>query len=150
LQRRASFAYKGVAERTPPRATGGRQTAASGRKGDFAEMSDPVGLLFGILLLVIAGSFVWRYLRSGSLTGALLGGKIESTIGEITLSRAGLSSSVLRIHVMRETGQSDPFLGLSVVSKAPLGASMVPVRLTRAQVQELQTMLQQALPQLAA
>ena len=112
-------------------------------------MSDGISLLFWLVFIGIAGSFVWRYLRAGSLTGALLGGTIESTLGEITLSRNGFSSSVLKIHIIRNRASAEPFLGLSVVSKAPLGASMVPVKVSRNQVQELQTLLQQAASRLA-
>jgi hypothetical protein len=112
-------------------------------------MSDPIGTVFWLFFLAIAGSFVWRYFRSGSLTGALLGGTIESTLGEITLSKSGLSSSVLKVHVLRDPKTQESFLGLSVVSKASLGANMVPVKLSRSQTKELQALLQQADSRLA-
>ena len=75
---------------------------------------------FWIFPLAIFGFFVWRYFRSGSVTGALLGGRITSTVGEIKLQSSGLSSSVLKVHILVTSADAHPQVALAVVSKADL------------------------------
>lgn len=99
-------------------------------------------IFFGIFGLVVA-SFAWRYFRNGSLTGALLGGKITREIGQASLSSGTVSSQNLKVNVL-ESSSGESFVGLSLVSKAPMAASMVPVKLSRPQAQELIQLLQQA------
>jgi len=99
--------------------------------------------IFFVFFALFAGSFVWRYFRSGSLTGALLGGTISKSIGEITLASGKMSSRTLHIYSM-VSSDGEKFVGVSIVSKATLGASMVPFRLTKMQANELALMLQQA------
>ena len=99
--------------------------------------------IFFLFFALFAGTFVWRYLRSGSLTGAFLGGRITKTIGQIELSSGSLSSRVLHVYSMR-SADGETFVGVSIVSKAALAASMVPYRLSKAQASELALMLQQA------
>ncbi|HEY2346924.1 MAG TPA: hypothetical protein VGH80_13785 [Xanthomonadaceae bacterium] len=100
--------------------------------------------IFPAFFLVFFGTFVFRYIRNGSLTGALLGGRIKRTTGEIALSGGQFTSRVLSVHVLEPTSGEKPFVALSIVSKAPLGASMIPVKLTFAQAQQLIALLQQA------
>ena len=52
---------------------------------------DPFDYLFPALFLLVVGTFAFRFIRHGSLTGAFLGGHIKQTIGEIILSNNGLS-----------------------------------------------------------
>jgi hypothetical protein len=99
--------------------------------------------IFFLFVAVFVGTFVWKYFRSGSLTGALLGGKISKSIGEIQLSSGNMSSRVMRVYSMKSS-DGEKFVGLSIVSKAAFGASMAPFRLTNAQAGELALMLQQA------
>jgi hypothetical protein len=56
--------------------------------------------IFPFIPLAVFALFAWRYFRRGSLVGALLGGKLTETIGEISLSSQGLSSRVLRVSLM--------------------------------------------------
>ena len=99
--------------------------------------------LFLIFFLFIAGTFAWKYFRTGSLTGAMLGGKINREIGQIDLARTTTSSEVLRVFSM-ESSSGEKFVGISVVSKAALGASMVPFRMSATQAQELARLLESA------
>lgn len=100
--------------------------------------------LFFLFFVLIVGNFAWRYLRSGrSLTGALLGGRVTREIGEVTLNGGSFTSQVLRVMAMEES-TGEKFIAVSVVSKAPMGASMVPYKLSRTQAQELVALLQQA------
>jgi len=111
---------------------------------------DPFDYLFPAFFLVVVGTFVFRFIRHGSLTGAFLGGHIKQTIGEVTLSKSGSSSRILRVQTMDAEVGEKPCVALSIVSKAPLGASLVPFKLTFTQAQELARLLQQASGERAA
>jgi len=87
--------------------------------------------------------FAWRFFRSGSLTGALLGGSIEREFGEISLDGGALHSQKLKVYAMKSPS-GERFVGVSLVAKAPLGASMTPFKLTSAQARELAGLLTRA------
>ena len=105
---------------------------------------DPFDYLFPAFFLLVVGTFVFRFIRHGSLTGAFLGGHINQTIGEVALSKNGFSSRVLKVQTMDAEVGEKPCVALSIVSKAPLAASIVPFKLTSTQAQELAKLLQQA------
>jgi hypothetical protein len=111
---------------------------------------DPFDYLFPAFFLLAVGTFAFRFIRHGSLTGAFLGGHIKQTIGEVTLLRKGSSSRVLRVQTMDAEIGEKPCAALSIVSKAPLAASLVPFKLTSAQALELARLLQQASGERAA
>ncbi len=100
--------------------------------------------LLAAAVLLVLGSFGWRYLRSGSLVGALLGGRVRERIGETTLRSGKAGSSVVRVQLLDVAREPEPRIALSIVNRSPFGASMVPVRLTRAQAQELSELLLRA------
>jgi hypothetical protein len=100
-------------------------------------------VFFGFFALIV-GNFAWRFFRSGSLTGAILGGRVTREVGEIPLASGALSSTVLKVQAM-ESSEGEPVVALVVVSKAPLGASMMPIKLTKTRTRELMSLLQQAL-----
>ena len=87
--------------------------------------------------------FAWRFFRSGSLTGALLGGSIEREFDEISLDGGALHSQKLKVYAMKSPS-GERFVGVSLVAKAPLGASMTPFKLTSAQARELAGLLTRA------
>jgi len=99
---------------------------------------------FWVFFLAVLTHLLWKFFRNGfSLTGAMLGGRIIREIGEVPLAKGSFTSQVLRVLEL-ESSNGEKFLGLSVVSKAPLAASMVPYRLTRSQAQDLIGLLQKA------
>lgn len=100
--------------------------------------------IFPLIFVAVFGFIVWRYFRSGSLVGALLGGKLTETIGEISLSSQALTSRVLRVSLMAAPAGEAPELALSIISKAAFGASVVPFKLSHAQALELISLLQRA------
>ena len=100
--------------------------------------------IFPFVPLLVLGLFAWRYFKNGSLVGALLGGRVTETIGEVSLSSSGLTSRVLRVSFMEGPESEPKDIALAITSKAALGASVVPVRLTHAQAVELLTLLQRA------
>jgi len=100
--------------------------------------------IFPFIPLAVFAFLAWRYFRSGSLVGALLGGRLTETIGEISLSSRGLSSRVLRVSLMAAPPGESPELALAITSKAALGANIVPFKLSHAQALELISLLQRA------
>ena len=100
--------------------------------------------IFPFLPLVVLAFFGWRYFRSGSLVGALLGGKLVETIGEISLSSQAMSSRVLRVSLMAALPGQSPELAPAITSKAAFGASVVPFKLSHSQALELISLLQRA------
>jgi len=96
-------------------------------------------------LIFVAGIliFVLKFIRHGSLTGALLGGSIEKELAEIPLEGGRLSSQSLKVYTLRSPDGAS-FVGLSIVSKAPLSASMVPYRLSFEQARALSEVLNSA------
>lgn len=105
---------------------------------------DDVEIVFYVIPVAILGYFAWRYFKHGSLTGAMLGGRVSRTVGEVEISLSGFSSSVIRVGIL-ETGPAyAPEVALTVVSKAMLGASMVPLKLSADQARQLAVLLNQA------
>ena len=100
--------------------------------------------IFPLIPLALLGLFAWRYVRNGSLVGALLGGRLADTIGELPISSSGLTSRVLRISLLDTPGGGPHDIALAITSKAPFGASVVPVKLSHAQALELIALLQVA------
>jgi hypothetical protein len=100
--------------------------------------------IFPLIPLAVLAFFAWRYFRNGSVVGALLGGKLTETIGEIALSSNGLSSRVLRVSLMAAPPGESPELALAITSKAAFGASVVPFKLSHSQALELISLLQRA------
>lgn len=100
--------------------------------------------LFWLFFVGVLGHLAYRYFRNGgNLTGALLGGRIIREVGEIVLSESSFSSQRLRVFDM-ESPEGERFIGLSLVSKAPLAASMAPYRLSRGQARQMISLLQRA------
>ena len=95
-------------------------------------------------VLAILALFGWRYFKAGSLVGALLGGRIRETIGEITLDSGVASSRVLRVQTLEVGSEPELLVALAITSKAPFGASVVPIKLTRLQTLGLIALLQKA------
>ena len=62
-----------------------------------------VEYVFFAFLAFVAGQIAWRYVRSGSFTGAMLGGRITRDLGEIPIASGVASSTVLRVHLMRSS-----------------------------------------------
>ena len=99
---------------------------------------------FWLLPLAMVAYFAWRFFRNGSITGALLGGRITNTVGEIELESSALSSRLLKVHVLEAKSDSAPQVALAIVSKAALVASLVPIKLSQAQAKQLASLLERA------
>ena len=100
-------------------------------------------LFVAAIVVLVGGRFLYGRMKHGSWTGSLLKGRIDRTIGEITLS-SGFATQTLAVHSMRADAGAEGFVALVFVAKAPLGASMQPHRLTKRQARELASYLTQA------
>jgi hypothetical protein len=74
---------------------------------------------------------------------SLLGGSIEREFGEIPLEGGALHSQKLKVYAMKSPS-GERFVGVSIVAKAPLAASMTPFKLTSTQARELAGLLTRA------
>ena len=86
--------------------------------------------------------FVWRYFRYGSIAGSLLGGQITSTIGEIQLHSSFVRSKAIKVQKYEKSG--DAMVSISIISRAALGASIMPIALSKDQARELAKLLENA------
>lgn len=100
-------------------------------------------LLFAGVFVFVIGKLLYGRMRHGSWTGSFLGGSIERTVGEVALDSQMIASQILKVHVMKGAGED--FVAMVLVSKAPLGASMQPIKLTREQAGTLAGFLQEAM-----
>jgi len=103
-----------------------------------------VGMVHVLFALVILGVLAWRWYWYRSFTGALLGVRITEDIGEIELESQALSSRRLKVYAVQATPQDVPEVAIALVSKAALGASLIPIRLSHYQTRELVSMLEHA------
>ena len=100
--------------------------------------------VFWAIVAFVVANLAWRYFRSGSLTGAMLGGKIQREVGQTLISSGSFSSQTLKVYSM-ESSDGESFIGMSLIYKAPLAVSMQPIKLSKSQAQDLVRLLQQAL-----
>jgi hypothetical protein len=100
--------------------------------------------LFGLIPIAVVLFFAWNYYKRWSLTGALLGARVTRTVREITVASSGLSSTVITVHALETQPGVTPKIALALVSKAPIGASMVLVKLSGIQAGQLIDLLQKA------
>ncbi len=105
---------------------------------------DPFQFIFVGIFALVAGSFLFKRIKYGSWTGAFLGASIKREVGEVTLDRFQTATRTIKVATLENTNSNDDFVGLTLVSKAALGASMMPYKLTRQQALQLSSLLQEA------
>ena len=89
--------------------------------------------------------FGWKWYRYGSFTGATLDARITKTVGEITVSSSGITTTVLKINILEASPGTLPQIALVLISKAlPFGASMNAIKLSQIQAKQLIDLLQKA------
>lgn len=97
-----------------------------------------------VVMAAAIGGFLCSRLRFGSWTGAFLGASIKRTLGAVTFRSSWSWRQTLHVHVMEKSSAEELFIGLTLISKAPLAISMAPYKLTRAQALELAQLLESA------
>lgn len=103
-----------------------------------------IPFVIGAVFVFVIGKMLFGRMKHGSWTGSFLGGSIERTAGEIHIAGGMASSFVLKVHTMKPSGNGDEFVAMVLVAKAPMAASMQPIKLSRTQAQELAMLLQDA------
>jgi hypothetical protein len=101
-------------------------------------------IIFAAIFVLVGGRFIYGRIKHGSWTGALLGGSVERTFGELQLSKGAVSIQTLKVVSLRDANGQADFVGLVFTAKAPMGASMQPFKLTKSQAQELAAYLSMA------
>ena len=101
-------------------------------------------IVFTVFFVVGLGILGYRWYRYGGLAGAIFGAAVGRTIGAVSVTRSGGTSTVVKIHMLGPAGGHEQRVGMQLISKAPLGMSMVPIKLTAAQAQELGAFLESA------
>ena len=101
-------------------------------------------IVFFAIFALIAGRFLYGRLKYGSWTGAFLKGSIDRIVGAVELARGMGGTQTLTVQLMKGSENGEGFVGLVAVSKAALGASMQPYKLSKAPARELAGYLNQA------
>jgi hypothetical protein len=99
---------------------------------------------FPLLPLAIFAFFGYRYFKNGSLVGALLGGRVGETLGEVALASGSFTSRVLKVQLLDDDNSTDPSVILVLTSKAPLAASVAPIKMSRNDARTLAELLMRA------
>ena len=100
-------------------------------------------LVFFAIFALIAGRFIYGRLKYGSWSGSFLKGSITRTVGEVDLA-GGIGTQKLTVQLMSSSDHGEEFVGLVIVAKVALAASMQPYRLSKTQARELAGYLNQA------
>ena len=100
-------------------------------------------IIFLAIFALVAGRFVYGRLKYGSWSGAFLKGSITRTVGEVDLT-GGVGTQKLTVQLMSSSDNGEEFVGLVIVAKVALAASMQPYKLSKAQARELAGYLNQA------
>jgi hypothetical protein len=104
-------------------------------------MSHPLSFLI-IVVLPILGVLLVQYFRTGSMVGALVGGRVRETVGEMYLDLAR-RPLLLRVQILEALGTGQPIIALTVNRQGDLGRFRI-VRLDRDRAQELAELLVRA------
>jgi len=88
--------------------------------------------------------FAWRYFKSGSFVGAILGGRLRETMGEISLASKGTTSRVIRVSTFEPNDGGPLEVAVAITSKAALSVSVAPFKLSREEARQLAVLLQKA------
>ncbi len=101
---------------------------------------------FQYIFLAIFAAIIayWLFqVSTKGFKGALFGGAIERTVGEITLARRGILGGRLKVH--RVAAEHGRMVGIEIVFWTPLSYQMIPVTLTSEEAKRLGEMLTQAI-----
>ena len=85
--------------------------------------------------------FAYRVAKKG-FKGALFGGRIRKTFGEIPLRPVNGPSGVVRVHEI--AGKNEPHIGIEIVQKTILSYDMTPITISRDDAAAVIEILEQA------
>ena len=101
-------------------------------------------LLFPVIFVLVAGSFLVKIFKHGGLKAAMFGAPISSTVGEVSGSGSKLMKVAVKVHQLGGAS-SEKAIGLEFVAKSVGSYQMLPVTLSKAEAQKLSQLLQSAL-----
>jgi hypothetical protein len=99
-------------------------------------------VVFGAVLVPT----IYKAVRNRGLRGAMFGAPLLQKIGELELSRGGLTKTKLRVHALDPRDRVDgPHVGIEVVRSTFASWEMSPVSLTRSEARQLADELSRAI-----
>jgi len=102
-------------------------------------------LVFWIVVLAVLGVLgVYRYVRTGSVTGALVGGKVLRIVGETSVDPSAVVSTWLRVQLVEPLSGREPMVVVNLLRTRSVAGGLVALRLTRMQASELAELLRTA------
>jgi len=102
--------------------------------------------VFWPIFLLIAGYFLYRIIRNKGLRGAMFGGIVSKTIGEIELAKKGMIRSKIKVHRIQSGGANK--IGIEVVHKGHLSYHMTPITLSREEAVRLTELIGRAVTEM--
>jgi hypothetical protein len=96
-------------------------------------------ILFAIAFITVVGFFVFRAVKYGGLRGALYGGRVVETFGDVEVSRYGSTRTLLRV-LLLEDGR----IVLEQSTRAVLAVSLSGFPMVPSEADQLIQFLQQA------
>ncbi len=102
-------------------------------------------ILFLIVWIAVFLFLVYNIFKRGGWRGALLGGSIVETLGELQGRKRSFVQSRLKLHIIHDRDTNEKAIGLEVTHKTFASWQMTPFTLNRQEAEELQRMLTAAL-----
>ena len=100
-------------------------------------------VIFFAVFAIIVGSFAYKALKYGGFKAAMLGGRIEQTVGEVKGIQRGANVR-LRIHSLLDD-DGDRMVGIELVATTIGSYQMLPITLSERRAKELIALVQEAL-----
>ena len=107
-------------------------------------MDSLFNVVFWLMIAGFLGAFAYRFLKYKGFKGAMFGGEIVHTIGEVEGKRQFGGRPVLKVHVLRSPESADAEVGLEFVAKTFASYQMMPITLARAEASKLASLLAEA------
>jgi hypothetical protein len=101
-------------------------------------------IIFFLCFFGAIGFFAYRMFRYKGLKGAIFGGEIVRTVGEVQSENRGLMRSSLKVHILRVPDSQEQKVGLEFVATSFASYQMMPILLSRAEVTKLASLLADA------
>jgi hypothetical protein len=93
---------------------------------------------FFVFFGLAAASIIFKVIKNGGLKGAMFGAPVVEQTAELGLSRRGMTSAKLKVHVLdpHDAG-AGPHVGVEVITSTIGSWEMKPISLTRAEARQL-------------
>jgi hypothetical protein len=96
-----------------------------------------------LLFISIFGWFIFMSFKNGGLKGAVLGGKIKRTVGQIGPVIAMMGKTTIKVHEFDTTGKYNAVC-MEIVNTTMLSYTLEGIRLSRDEATKLANMLLEA------